>query len=95
MSIRRWWRSAWLHGVVRNVSTIAVASSAVCMRAPTATTWASLCWRASEAVSVLQASAARAPLTLLAAICSPLPEPPMTTASEPGSATAAAAAAMQ
>ena len=43
MSIRRWWRSAWLHGVVRNVSTIAVASSAVCMRAPIATTWASLC----------------------------------------------------
>ena len=51
--------------------------------------------RASLAVSVLQASAARAPFTLLAAICSPLPDPPMTMASEPGSSTAAWAAAMQ
>src|SRR4051812_50067264 len=48
---------------------------------------ASLCSRASRAVSGFQASAARVPGTLLAAICSPLPEPPMTTPSEPGAAT--------
>ena len=39
------------------------------------------------AVSRFQASAARMPGTLLAAICSPLPDPPRTTPSEPGSAT--------
>ena len=38
---------------------------------------ASLCWRARTAVSSLQASAARTPRTLLAAICSPLPDPPI------------------
>jgi hypothetical protein len=43
----------------------------------------------------LYASAARAPVTLFAAICSPLPEPPITMHSEPGSATAASAAGMQ
>ena len=49
--------------------------------------FASLCCRASCAVSRFQANAARTPATLLAAICSPLPEPPMTMPSEPGSAT--------
>jgi hypothetical protein len=56
-----------------------LASSSGCMRAPMEITLASLCWRASWAVSSLQASAARTPVTSLAAICSPLPEPPSTT----------------
>ena len=51
------------------------------------TTLASLCSRASSAVSMFQASAARTPGTLFAAICSPLPEPPITTPRLPGSAT--------
>ena len=51
----------------------------VCIRPPTETTLASLCSRARTAVSSLHTSAARTPLTLLAAICSPLPEPPITT----------------
>ena len=57
-------------------------------------TFASLCSRASRAVSSLQTSAARMPVTLLAAICSPLPDPPITTPRLPGSATARAAAVM-
>ena len=64
-----------------------MASSSECCRAPIETTFASLCWRASCAVAVFQTSAARTPGTLLAAICSPLPDPPMTTPSDPGSAT--------
>ena len=42
-----------------------------------------------------QASAARMPGTLLAAICSPLPEPPMTMPRLPGSASTARPVAMQ
>ena len=57
-------------------------------------TLASLCSRVSRASSTLLASAARMPLTLLAAICSPLPEPPNTMPSEPGSATTASAHGM-
>src|ERR1700722_2183430 len=34
MSIRRWWRSAFDHGVVKNASTMASASGTVCMRPP-------------------------------------------------------------
>ena len=49
------------------------------MRPPTETTLASLCSRARTAVSSDQTSAQRMPTTLLAAICSPLPEPPITT----------------
>ena len=45
--------------------------------------------------SVLHASAQRAPGTLLAATCSPLPEPPSTMPRLPGSATVFNAAAMQ
>ncbi len=74
---------------------ISTASSNVCMRPPTDTTCASLCSRASRAVSTLHASAARMPRTLFAAICSPLPEPPMTTPSDPGSSATACAAATQ
>jgi hypothetical protein len=44
-------------------------------------TLASLCSRASSAVAMLHTSAARTPCTLLAAICSPLPDPPNTTPS--------------
>ncbi|SKU99905.1 Uncharacterised protein [Mycobacteroides abscessus subsp. abscessus] len=54
-----------------------------------------LCSRASTAVSRLHASAQRAPGTLLAAICSPLPEPPSTMPRLPGSATVRRAASMQ
>ena len=46
-----------------------------------AQTFASLCCRASRAVDSFQISAARMPRTLLAAICSPLPDPPNTTPS--------------
>src|SRR3978361_715337 len=58
-------------------------SSPECIRPPTESTFASLCWRARVAVSSLQASAERTPRTLLAAICSPLPEPPTTTPGAP------------
>ena len=74
-------------GVRRNSSTSSVASSSLCCRAPIETTLASLCCRASCAVEVFQTSAARTPGTLFAAICSPFPDPPMTTPSEPGSVT--------
>ena len=65
------------------------------MRPPTAITFALLCFLASFAVSMLQASAARTPLTLLAAICSPFPEPPITIPSDPESLTTASAAGIQ
>ena len=51
----------------------------VCSRPPTETTLASLCSRASTAVSSDHTSADRTPRTLFAAICSPLPDPPITT----------------
>ena len=54
-------------------------SSSECIRPPTETTLASLCSRARTAVSADHASAQRMPTTLLAAICSPLPDPPITT----------------
>jgi hypothetical protein len=60
-----------------------------------ATTCASLCLRPSCAVSTLHASAARQPGTLLAAICSPLPEPPITTPRASGSATVRRPVSMQ
>lgn len=78
ISMRRVWRSSPEYGVARKISTNLVDSSTVCIRPPMATTLASLCSRPSAAVCSLQASAARTPLTLFAAICSPLPEPPMT-----------------
>ena len=93
--MRRWCRSACDHGVLRNASTIASASAVVCIRPPMPISWALLCSRASCAVSVLHASAQRAPGTLLAAICSPLPDPPITIPRLSGSATVRAAAAMQ
>ncbi|CFE48112.1 Uncharacterised protein [Mycobacterium tuberculosis] len=65
------------------------------MRPPMPINWALLCSRASAAVCTLQASAQRAPGTLLAAICSPLPDPPSTMPRLPGSATVRVAAAMQ
>ena len=46
------------------------------MRAPMESTLASLCWRLIRAVYRSLHSAARTPRTLLAAICSPWPEPP-------------------
>ncbi len=95
MSIRRMWRSSPENGVLRKISTNFVASSSECMRAPTATTLASLCSRPSAAVCSLHARAARTPLTLLAAICSPLPEPPITMPREPGSAAVRSAARRQ
>ena len=77
--MRRACRSSPLNPVARKTSTNRVISSMVCIRPPTEITLASLCRRASTAVSSFQASAARTPGTLLAAIASPLPEPPMTT----------------
>jgi hypothetical protein len=94
-AIRRTCRGSPLNGSRRKVSTSEVASSTVCCRPPTETTLASLCWRASLAVSVFQTSAARTPGTLLAAICSPFPEPPMTTPRVPGSVTTRSPTAKQ
>jgi hypothetical protein len=85
--MRRTCRSSCENGVDRNAVTIAAASFSVCIRAPMPITLASLCSRASRATSTLQASAPRTPGTLFAAICSPLPEPPITTPRLPGSAT--------
>ena len=62
-----------MNGVARKISTKRVMSSSECIRPPTETTLASLCSRASAAVSSDQARAERTPRTLLAAICSPLP----------------------
>ena len=62
-----------------------IASSALYMRAPRLSTLASLCRRASWAVSSVQATAARMPGILFEAICSPLPEPPITMPRLPGS----------
>ncbi len=70
------------------------ASATVCIRAPILATFASLCSRASRAVSIFQTRAARTPVTLFAAMASPLPDPPMTTPRLPGSPTTAAAAAI-
>ncbi len=95
MPIRRACRSSPLNGVDKKTSTNRVISSSVCIRPPTAITWASLCSRARTAVSSDQTRALRMPLTLLAAICSPLPEPPMTTPRLPGSAATASAARRQ
>jgi hypothetical protein len=78
--------------VLRKTSTSDSAVGSSCIRAPRLTTFASLCWRPSAAVSVLQASAQRTPRTLLAAIASPLPEPPITTPRLSGSAAVASAA---
>ena len=47
-------------------------------RSPIESTFASLCWRESRALSSFQQSAHRTPRTLFAAIASPLPEPPKT-----------------
>jgi hypothetical protein len=85
--MRRAWRGLPENAVARKVSTNDVASSRVCSRAPMLITLASLCCLASWAISARQTRAARTPSILLAAICSPLPEPPMTTPSEPSSAT--------
>ena len=93
--MRRWCRSAFDHSALRNASTISSASGTVCMRPPMPINWALLCSRASLAVSVLHASAQRAPGTLFAAICSPLPEPPMTMPRLSLSPTVFSAAAMQ
>ena len=67
-------------------------SQAVRLGAPIAMTLALLCRRASRAVSRFQHRAARTPTTLLAAICSPLPDPPITMPRLPSWATTAAAA---
>ena len=93
--MRRWCRGAFDHSAARKASTMASASSMVCMRPPMPINWALLCSRASVAVSALQARAQRAPGTLLAAICSPLPEPPSTMPRLPGRPTVFSAAAMQ
>ena len=90
--MRRWWRGSSDHGVAMKASTMASASSRLCMRPPMPISCALLCWRASWAVSTLHASAHRAPGTLLAAICSPLPLPPRTMPRLPGSATVRRAA---
>ena len=89
--IRRTCRPSPLNGVERKTSMNRVVSSIECIRPPTEMTLALLCSRASVAISSDQTSAARTPRTLLAAICSPLPEPPITTPrlSSPASRSAA------
>lgn len=91
MSMRRVWRSSSEYGVARKASMKLTASSCVCIRPPTEMTLALLCSRPSWAVWTLQARMARTPLTLLAAICSPLPEPPITMPRLPASAAVFAA----
>lgn len=81
--------------MLRKISTNFVASSRVCIRPPTEITLALLCSRPRAAVCSLQARAARTPFTLFAAICSPLPEPPMTMPSASGSAAVFSAARRQ
>src|SRR5579875_1184534 len=76
-SRRAWWRPP-SKPVGKNTSTMSHASTGARIRAPSARTLASLCWRARRAVYSSWHSAARAPWTLLAAICSPWPEPPTT-----------------
>lgn len=95
IAMRRECRSSPEYGVVRKISTNFVHSSSVCIRPPMEITLASLCSRPSAAVCSLQASAARTPLTLFAAICSPLPEPPMTMPRLSGSAAVFSAARRQ
>lgn len=95
ISMRRVWRSSFEYGVERKISTNLVDSSTVCIRPPIATTLALLCSRPRAAVCSLQASAARTPLTLFAAICSPLPEPPITMPRLSGSAAVFSAARRQ
>ena len=65
------------------------------MRPPIEITLALLCSRANLAVSIDQTSAALTPLTLFAAICSPLPEPPKTIPNEFGSLAVACAVGIQ
>jgi hypothetical protein len=91
---RRAWRGLLEKGVDRKIWVKRIAASGVYMRAPRLRTLASLCWRASWAVSSVQATAARMPGSLFAAICSPLPEPPMTMPRLPGSLMTAWAAAI-
>ena len=64
MPILRACRSSSLKGVARNTSTKRVISSTVCIRPPTATTCASLCWRARTAVSSDQTIAQRMPVSI-------------------------------
>src|SRR5207248_3528304 len=59
------------NGVASQSSTISRASVGAMTRAPIESTVASLCWRESRAVYRSLQSAARAPSTLFAAICSP------------------------
>ena len=95
MSIRRVCRSSFEYGVEMNASIIAMASSVVCMRAPTETTFALLCSRDKTAKFGFQARAARIPKTLFAAICSPFPEPPRTIPRDPESVATASAVRRQ
>lgn len=95
MSIRRVWRSSPEYGVFRKASMKLTTSSWVCIRPPMEMTLALLCSRPSSAVWTLHARMARMPLTLFAAICSPLPEPPITMPRESASAAVPSAARRQ
>ena len=72
------------NGVATKAFANSSAASSLYIRAPRLSTLASLCCLASWAVSVIQASAARIPGILFEAICSPLPDPPMTMPRLPG-----------
>ena len=60
------------------MSTMSQASTGARIRAPRARTLALLCWRARRAVYSSWHNAALTPWTLLAEICSPCPDPPIT-----------------
>jgi hypothetical protein len=94
MASRRACRGAFENAVSTNTLAKLSASSIEYSLAPRLSTLASLCSRASRAVSAVHASAARTPRTLLEAICSPLPDPPMTMPRLPGSPTVELAARM-
>src|SRR5690606_12413695 len=57
---RRWWRPP-SKGVARKTATISSASAGATIRAPSASTLASLCWRARRAVNRSLVATARTP----------------------------------
>lgn len=91
LAIRRAWRPPSKEAVSQ-ASTIRIASSEETIRSPMEIILASLCFRARVALWVFQQTAQRIPRILLAAMASPLPEPPkMTPSSASPAATARAA----
>lgn len=73
-STLRWWRPP-SNGVEKNLVMISSASWLVTKRPGITSTLASLCWRASPAISAVQHNAARMPWCLFSVIFMPFPLP--------------------